>query len=131
MTRLATVFALNVTPGAQIVAFVLRRFPSEPTQVAGSAPEPGQAPAPLSTQDSTIPGGVEGAGALIGVLERCLISLLVAMGQWGAIGFVLTAKSVARFKKLEEQRFAEAYLIGTLTSVLVAIGTGTLLRALT
>lgn len=60
-------------------------------------------------------------GALIGILEREIILILGIMGQYGAIGFVLTAKSLARFKQLEKQSFAEKYLVGTLLSSLIAI----------
>jgi len=35
--------------------------------------------------------------------------------------FELTAKSVARFKQLEDRDFAEKYLIGTLTSLALAL----------
>lgn len=59
-----------------------------------------------------------------------VILTLVWLDQWSAIGFVLTAKSVARFKELENRAFAEAYLVGTLTSFLVAGASGLLLRAL-
>ena len=37
------------------------------------------------------------------------------------MGFVLTAKSIARFKQMENKDFAEKYLIGTLTSFLIAL----------
>ncbi len=47
--------------------------------------------------------------------------ILVGAGQFAAIGFVLTAKSVARYEKLKEQDFAEYYLLGTLLSTLNAI----------
>ena len=43
------------------------------------------------------------------------------MGQYGAIGFVLTAKSLARFNQLNDQSFAEKYLVGTLLSSFLAI----------
>ena len=59
-------------------------------------------------------------GYWIGVLEREIILVLGLLGQYGAIGFVLTAKSLARFKQLEEQEFAEKYLIGTLLSAFIA-----------
>lgn len=56
-------------------------------------------------------------GRIIGYLERLIILLLVMYGQFSAIAFVLTAKSVARFKEIEESRItAEYYLIGTLMS---------------
>jgi len=74
--------------------------------------------------------GPKGAGRLIGMLERWMILGLVWGGQWGAVGLVLTAKSVARFKRMDEQAFAEVYLVGTMTSVIVAMLSGTLLRAL-
>ena len=61
------------------------------------------------------------AGTVIGILERIIIAVLVLCGQYGAVGLVLTAKSVARFKQLEDRDFAEKYLIGTLTSLTVAL----------
>ena len=43
------------------------------------------------------------------MLEREIILILGLMGQFGAIGFVLTAKSLARFRQLEDKEFAEKY----------------------
>ena len=64
-----------------------------------------------------------GAGRWIGVLERVIVAVLVLLNASSAIGFVLTAKSIARFKQLEESKdFAEHYLIGTLLSVGIALG---------
>jgi hypothetical protein len=60
-------------------------------------------------------------GRLIGILERWLVMLFVAAGQWGAVGLVMAAKSIARFRQLEERRFSEYYLIGTLCSLLAAV----------
>lgn len=61
------------------------------------------------------------AGSLIGSLERWIILFLGLAGLWGAVGLVVAAKSIARFEELKEQAFAEYFLAGTLTSVLVAI----------
>lgn len=61
-------------------------------------------------------------GSLIGILEREIILLLGLMGQYGTIGFVLTAKSLARYKQLEKKAFAEKYLVGTLLSAFIAFG---------
>lgn len=73
-----------------------------------------------------VKGNIENEGAKIGswigILEREIILMLGLMGQFGAIGFVLTAKSLARFKQLENKSFAEKYLVGTLLSALIAIG---------
>ena len=63
----------------------------------------------------------DNVGALIGVLERVVILLLGALGLYGSIALVLTAKSLARFKQLEKQAFAEKYLVGTLISLIIAI----------
>ena len=50
--------------------------------------------------------------------------------QFGLIGFVLTAKSIARFKQMEDKNFAEKYLIGTLTSFLIVLITVLILKGL-
>ena len=76
---------------------------------------------PKDTEESK--EGYPNAGAWIGTLERILIVLLMSMNQFSAIGLVLTAKSIARYKKIsEEPAFSEYYLLGTLLSVLIAIG---------
>jgi hypothetical protein len=65
---------------------------------------------------------VEGAGSWIGILERTIAVLSISQGQFSALGFVMAAKSLARFKLLsEDQSFAEYYLIGTLYSILFAL----------
>lgn len=61
-------------------------------------------------------------GRYIGILERLVISILILCGLGATIGFVLTAKTVARFSKMKEQSFSEKYLVGTLLSSLIAIG---------
>lgn len=61
------------------------------------------------------------AGNLIGKLERTIVSVLILIGQYGVIGLVLTAKSIARFKQLEDKDFAERYLVGTLLSMLISV----------
>ena len=66
--------------------------------------------------------GVENAGALIGTLERIIIALLISIDQFNTIGLVLTAKSVARYNRIaEDKKFAEYYLLGTLLSTLLAL----------
>lgn len=65
---------------------------------------------------------VDGAGAMIGNLERLLIAILMFYGQYGAIGLVFTAKSVTRFDKItKDANFAEYYLIGSLYSMLCVL----------
>ena len=63
-----------------------------------------------------------GAGAMIGNLERILSAVFISQGQYAAIGLIYTAKSIARYKQIEEnKRFAEYYLIGTLYSILFVL----------
>lgn len=69
-----------------------------------------------------IKDGKPNAGALIGKLERAFVFIMLCEGQYASIGFVLTAKSIARYKKISEcEQFAEYYLLGTLLSILLVI----------
>ena len=62
---------------------------------------------------------VQGAGAVVGILERLIMGIFVLTGQFAAIGLIFTAKSVARYNKISEnQSFAEYYLIGSLFSMI-------------
>lgn len=62
------------------------------------------------------------AGGLIGLLERIIILIFLSIGQYSAIGLVLTAKSVARYDKIsKDKNFAEYYLLGTLLSTVIVI----------
>jgi hypothetical protein len=93
--------------GMTVTALVLREFPA----------------LPLDPDTARM-------GRTIGLLERALMLLLVSLGQWGAVGLVVAAKSLARFEALKERHFAEYYLIGTLTSLLIAALGGLGLRIL-
>lgn len=74
--------------------------------------------------------GLLRAGAYIGMIERLLLTSLVASDQYGAVGFVLAAKSIARHKQMEDPEFAEYFLIGTLTSSALAVVAGILVKAI-
>lgn len=65
--------------------------------------------------------GAKNGGFIIGILERIFILLIMILNQPSMIGFVLAAKSVARFKKLEDENFAEYFIIGTFLSFIIAI----------
>jgi len=60
-------------------------------------------------------------GSWIGILEREIILILGLMGEYGAIGFVIAAKSLARHSQFNIPAFAEKYLIGTLLSAFIAL----------
>ncbi|AEE97428.1 DUF3307 domain-containing protein [Mahella australiensis] len=71
---------------------------------------------------------VAGVGRYIGMLERAIIMTLVLFDAMTAMAFVLTAKSLARYKELDDKAFAEYYLMGTLASTLIALAGGLLAR---
>lgn len=72
--------------------------------------------------------GMRHAGRLIGFFEAFIVVTLVAVNQWPAISFLLAAKAIGRFKQMEDQRFAEYFLIGTLANVSIAIVGGMVIR---
>lgn len=74
---------------------------------------------------------LEGAGKYIGILERLFIYAAVLTANLQVIGFLLAAKSVFRFGDLtraKDRKLTEYILVGTLTSFLLAIGTGMLVK---
>lgn len=98
---LIAALAFNANGGCEIVEAVLELLASD-----------GQEGQPADT-DST--------GRMIGILERSLILVLGLIGQWSAAILVLPAKSTARLEDLKDRQFAKYYLVGTLTSLLVAV----------
>ena len=72
---------------------------------------------PLDEEESS-----SNAGRWIGLLERLIMMVFIALNQYSAIGLVLTAKSIARYDKISKsQPFAEYYLLGTLLSTLIVV----------
>jgi hypothetical protein len=102
----------SVKAGCTFVTRVLARF----------GPLPGE-------EDRSNSAGY-GMGKTIGYLERTLVFGLVVGGQWAALGMVVAAKSIARYAELKDRAFADYYLIGTLSSLLVAILAGGVVRYL-
>lgn len=94
----------------------------------GEAPASGAGPG-ISAAVPRSPGSPARIGATIGVLERLLVVTFVLVGMEAAIGLVIAAKTLARFKQLDDRGFAEYYLLGTLASVLVALATALLAAA--
>jgi len=76
---------------------------------------------PLGDVDHTVSDSEYNTGRVIGMLERVFIFLFAVAGQFAAIGFILTAKGVVRYKEFENRLFAEYVLIGTLLSALLAL----------
>jgi hypothetical protein len=66
----------------------------------------------------------------IGIMERLILITLVVTDAIAAMGFVLAAKSLARYQELNDREFAEYYLVGTLTSFSLALLAGLWLTAI-
>ena len=90
----------------------------DPSTASESPRAPAPAPRPVAAVPSGAPARI---GATIGALERLLIVAFMLTGAVAAVGFVIAAKTIARFKQLDDRGFAEYYLLGTLASVAVAV----------
>lgn len=69
-------------------------------------------------------------GRAIGFLERAFAITLILVDRWEALGLLVAAKSLARFKELDDRARAEYYLVGTLVSLLGATLSALAVRAL-
>lgn len=74
-----------------------------------------------SDKDKSLPE----AGEMIGLLERTLIFIFLLQGQLGAVGFLITAKSILRYSDHKQVknpiRLSEYVIIGTMMSFSAAI----------
>lgn len=68
-------------------------------------------------------------GRLIGNIERLILVLFVANGQYTALAFFFAAKGLIRSKDVERRAWADYLILGSLTSFLVAVVAGLLIQA--
>jgi hypothetical protein len=84
----------------------------------------------LATIEDTVKAvkpGLPNAGRYIGWVERVLVLTFVLAGFNEAVGFLLAVKALTRYPEIKEDakgHFAEYFLVGTLTSVGLALGGG-------
>ena len=76
--------------------------------------------AKISIPDSGKEQSLPNAGRVIGNVERMLTLVFVMLGQYEAIGFLLAAKSLLRFRETDTVK-SEYVLVGTLLSFGIAI----------
>jgi hypothetical protein len=67
------------------------------------------------------------AGKLIGIIERFLVLTFIILNQFDAVGFLIAAKSILRFKD-DNTIKTEYVLIGTMLSFGIAIACGLLIN---
>jgi len=115
-------YLIMAGPVGFVIQFLTRRWSAE-----------------INTGDS-----LKDAGRWIGILERILILTLVYINEFGAIGFLITAKSLLRVidkpftqgnepsltKPFSARKHTEYVLIGTFLSFAIAIITGLLINRL-
>jgi hypothetical protein len=82
---------------------------------------------PSPTPSPTEPDAERG-GRMIGMFERVIIFTLVLLGEFSAIGFLITGKSIIRFAQSNEKLRSEYVLVGTMVSYAVAILAGVLIK---
>ena len=66
-------------------------------------------------------------GRMIGDIERIILTLFIANGQFAAIAFFFAGKALIRSKELEVRAWADYLLLGSLSSFLVALVAGILM----
>ena len=79
--------------------------------------------AKITIPDSGKEQSLPNAGRVIGNVERMLTLVFVMLGQYEAIGFLLAAKSLLRFRETDTVK-SEYVLVGTLLSFGIAILSG-------
>lgn len=128
------VYFIASIPANYAIRWLLNK-PEDPTWadiVAGEAlyAKPGEQPTAhhqiAPTAEATASPTLKG-GRIVGVLERWIVIALLSRGEMAAIGFIFTAKSIARYRDFNKPDFTEYYLIGTLYSVIIALALSTLL----
>lgn len=81
----------------------------------------------VRTEEQNTEKSLPNAGKLIGIMERVLTLALILIGQFGAVGLIIAAKSILRFK---DTRQNEYILVGTLLSFGLAVLPGILISQL-
>jgi hypothetical protein len=70
----------------------------------------------------------KGMGRIIGILERGIVFVLIVSSNAALIGFIIAVKALARFRELENKDFAEYFITGTMSSLLITISLSILVK---
>jgi len=76
-----------------------------------------------ATHDVSRATELPNAGKVIGILERLLALTFIMIGEYQAVGFLIAAKSILRYKDTDTLK-TEYVLIGTMLSFGIAVGLG-------
>ena len=125
---LSSVYLFMIDGGTQFVRGILDKFPGLYGRALESLRSNEQKKKNSKNVTNENGKGDENAGEWIGILERIITLTFVFTNSYTAIAFALTAKSIARFKELENKDFAEYYLLGTSSSVVLAVLAGIVVK---
>ena len=104
--------------------------PSLRSPVASTASTASAAPVAPQRRSAPAPGSVLRGGLVIGVLERLAVAASVLASEPVAIAYVVAIKGLGRYAELKDTpAAAERFIIGTLTSMLWAVGVAAAARA--
>lgn len=93
-------------------------------------PPAGRPPSAHPGRSTPAPGSVLRGGLVIGVLERLAVAASVLAAEPVAIAYVVAIKGLGRYAELKDTpAAAERFIIGTLTSMLWAVGVSAAARA--
>ncbi len=129
---LASTLSVVVRGGTYMVRGILTKSGTLPSDAQVSTRH-GQSPtsiaASVESSIQTVDAEEYNRGRLIGNLERIVLTIVVAAGSYAALAFLVAAKGIVRSDEFDKNRdFAEYFLIGSLSSVLVALCAGIALR---
>ena len=137
------IFIFATSVGGHIVKLIVGSLPSELTNFEGefyfknriTEAKDGNRPRAESDfteeyQYLTYSNTQQSRGRLIGYIERLLVISLTVVGAYPSIAFIIAAKSIARFKQLDDRNWAEYFLLGTLSSIFLGLMLGLLVQAI-
>lgn len=75
---------------------------------------------PASEPEQALALSLYRRGWVIGILERWIIFFSILIGKYELAAFILAAKGIVRYRKMELEDFGEYFLVGTLLSIVVA-----------
>jgi hypothetical protein len=107
--------------------------PPAPVPILASA-DAGDAPSARADAKPLVAGAIDipeyNRGRTIGNIERLVMLAVVVLGNYEALGFILAAKGLIRASEFDDRDFAEYFIVGSLSSVAVALLVGVSLRPL-
>ena len=138
MILIVILFILATSVSGHIVKLVVGSLPSEFTNFEGEftlnnttkAIKQPQSESNFTEQYHylTYSSPLPSRGRLIGYIERLLVISLVIVAAYPSIAFIIAAKSIARFKQLDDRNWAEYFLLGTLISIFLGLMLGLLAK---